>query len=95
MELRAIEIGPEHEQRLRELLKIHEKAVDTLSDCELDKAEQDFSQRILHLAPSSYQVKMTIIRTKAGLASANERSSFFGSGGPILYPNKFGPRFIT
>jgi hypothetical protein len=46
MEVRKIQITPEDETRLRELLKIHEADIDKLSDDELDAAEAQTSQKI-------------------------------------------------
>jgi hypothetical protein len=49
MEVRKIQIRPEDEARLRELLKIHETDIDSLSDDELDAAEEKASQKIQKL----------------------------------------------
>jgi hypothetical protein len=49
MEIRKMQIRPEDECRLRELLKIHEAAIDSLSDEELDAVEEQTSQRLQKL----------------------------------------------
>lgn len=46
MEIRKIQIKPEDESRLRELLKIHEADIDSLSDEELDAAEEQTERRL-------------------------------------------------
>ncbi len=87
MELRAIDIKPEHEQRLRELLKIQEKAIDALSDAELDRAEQDLSQRILRLVPSTHPIKITRTRSKKwlGLPAKTSAAAFLTAAAAMLY----------
>ncbi|WP_141731445.1 hypothetical protein [Oligoflexus tunisiensis] len=49
MEVRKIRIGPEDEARLRELLRIHEAEIDSLSDEQLDVAEDQTSERLVRL----------------------------------------------
>jgi hypothetical protein len=46
MEVRKIKIGPEDEARLRELLRIHEAEIDSLSDDQLEVAEDQTSERL-------------------------------------------------
>lgn len=55
MEVRKIQITPEDETRLRELLKIHEADIDKLSDDELDAAEAQTSQKIQRLLKKQSQ----------------------------------------
>jgi hypothetical protein len=55
MEVRKIQITPEDETRLRELLKIHEADIDKLSDDELDAAEVQTSQKIQRLLKKQSQ----------------------------------------
>jgi len=60
MEVREIQLTPEDETRLRELLKIHEAYIDKLSDDQLDAAEARTShklQRLLHKQNQSQQKK--------------------------------------
>lgn len=87
MELRAIDIKPEHEQRLRELLKIQEAAVDALSDDELDRAEQDLSQRILHLVPNPHTIKITRAKSKSwlGLPAKTSAAAFLAAAAAMLF----------
>ncbi len=49
MEIRKLQIKPEDETRLRELLKIHEADIDSLSDEELDAAEEQTERRLRSL----------------------------------------------
>ncbi|HET9240537.1 MAG TPA: hypothetical protein VFO10_24955 [Oligoflexus sp.] len=57
MEVRKIQITPEDETRLRELLKIHEADIDRLSDDELDAAEAQTSQSLQRLLQKQSQAQ--------------------------------------
>ena len=59
MEVRKIQITPEDETRLRELLKIHEADIDKLSDDELDAAEAQTSQKLQRLLKNQSQPEPT------------------------------------
>jgi hypothetical protein len=59
MEVRKIQIKPEDETRLRELLKIHEADIDQLSDDELDAAEAQASQKLQKLLQKQSQPQPT------------------------------------
>lgn len=49
MQVRTITMGPEDQLRLRELLKIHEAEIDSMTDDELDVLEQATSDRLQRL----------------------------------------------
>lgn len=55
MEVRKIQVTPEDETRLRELIKIHEADIDRLSDDELDAAEAQTSQKLQRLLQKQSQ----------------------------------------
>jgi hypothetical protein len=64
MELRKIEIKPEYRDRLWELLKIHEKEIDQMSEAELDQAEHRLSGRIVHLIQGVKPTRVILFKRK-------------------------------
>ncbi|MDQ3233297.1 MAG: hypothetical protein M3Q07_15885 [Pseudobdellovibrionaceae bacterium] len=85
MEVRKIKIGPEDESRLRELLRIHEAAVDRLTDEQLDEAEQRTSEQIQNFLQNhgASQPTKSVLRFRRPLKSG--AMAFLAAAAAVLF----------
>lgn len=88
MEVRKIQITPEDEARLRELLKIHEADIDKLSDDELDAAEAQTSQKLQRLLRKQSQPQPTpsVLRFRQPLKTGT--MAFLAAAAVMLFMQK-------
>jgi hypothetical protein len=88
MEVRKIQITPENQTRLRELLRFHEADIDKLSDDELDAAEAQTSQRLQSLLQKQSQPSPTpsVLRFRQPLKTGT--MAFLAAAALMLFMQK-------
>ncbi len=85
MEIRKLQIKPEDETRLRELLKIHEAHIDSLSDDELDAAEVETERKLRNLLKkqSKPHPEKSVLRFRTPLKTGT--MAFLAAAAVILF----------